>query len=401
MPFDINDARSRVADLERAEPSELRENIAALAQPRMTGSTGAEEVERELRERFGALGYDAEALGFSFSTFPGRFGITVTGAIMAISGGVGAWLLWTGLPTLGLIVLLVGLVLALLPVLMLDRLIASTPFGRADAENLLFTRSGARPQWILMAHRDSKSQLVPTLLRTLAVGAGALAWLALVVLGGLWFAGSLYQFPTAIAIAGIVVVAAGLVLALSWATNRSPGALDNATGLAALLSVARHAGETGDVAFLLTDGEELGMAGARAVVDRLPPVQGVINVDGLDDGGTIYLAEGHGWRRTGTAPQLAAALLSAGRALDLPVERRPLPRSLLVDHLPIASAGIPALTLLRGRWGSLMRVHTGADRPDRLEGRGAAEVATLLSAALRLLREEEADHLAGRRATAS
>jgi hypothetical protein len=73
----------------------------------------------------------------------------------------------------------------------------------------------------------------------------------------------------------------------------------------------------------------------------------------------------------------------------------------MVDHMPFAAAGVPALTVLRGRWRSLMRVHRGADSADRLDGRGAAETATLLTAALRLLREKEKGHLAGGRAPAS
>ena len=360
----------------------------------MCGSDGAAEVDRTLRERFEAIGYATTELPFGFSTWPGRFGLPFAGAVMAIGGGVGAWLLYADLPVAAVSVLLVAAAVALLPLLLLGRVSRRMPWGRVETANLLFQRSGTRPAWIVMAHRDSKSQLVPTLLRTAALVAVVAGWALLLVLAGLWYAGGVFRFPGATIALGALLVLAGLVLALSWAANASPGALDNASGMAALLGAAKLLGDRSDVAFLLTDGEELGLAGARAVVEDLPPVQGVINVDGLDDDGRFIVAEGRGWRRRGTAPQLAAALLVAAEILDYPIERRPLPRSLLVDHLPIAAAGIPALTLLRGGWGSLMRVHRPGDSADRLNGRGSAEGATLLAAAFRILRGEPSSHLA-------
>lgn len=400
MPFDIEDARSKLASLEPFEPGRLRDAIAALARPRLTGCDEAAAVERELRERFEGLGYAVEELPFSFSTWPGRFGLTASGVMLALAGAFGAWLLVAGLPGAALLVLLVAGSLAAAPLLVLDTAARRVPWGRTDARNLLFRRPGARPAWIVMAHRDSKSQLVPTAVRTIAVGVGVAALLLLLLLSVLGIAAEALRFTGVTVVAGVVLFGVGVLLALSWAANASPGALDNASGLAALLHVAAD-NDTGDLAFLITDAEELGLVGARHALDRLPPVQGVINVDGLDDHGPFFVAEGHGWSRKGSAPQLAAALLTAAAVLDLPIERRPLPRSIPVDHVPLAAAGIPALTLLKGGWHSLMRVHSPRDDADRIDGTGAAEGATLLCAAVRLLREEEGVHLAGRRVPGS
>lgn len=398
MPFDIEDARSRLASLERSSPGRLRDTIAALSRPRLSGSDEALAVEHELRERFQKLGYQAEELPFSFSTWPGRFGMSVAGGVLALAAVVGPWALMAGLPGVSLLIFLVAGGLALAPLLALDPALRKIPWGRHDARNLLFRRPGGRPAWIIMAHRDSKSQIVPTAVRTAAVGLGGLALLALILLSMLWVLGDDFRSTGLTVAAGMALFGVGILMVLSWAANESPGALDNASGLAALLEVAAD-NHTGDVAFLLTDAEELGLVGARFAVERLPPVQGVINVDGLDDHGSFHVAEGHGWKRKGSAPQLAAALLTAAAVLDLPVKRRRLPRSLQVDHLPVASAGIPALTVLRGDWQSLLRVHSPRDDADRIDGTGAAEGATLLCAAVRLLREEEAAHLAGRRVT--
>jgi hypothetical protein len=401
MPFDIDDARATLADLAPSDPHRVRGRIRSLARPRMTGTEQASSVEDEIRLRFEDLGYRTEEHAFTFSTWPGRFGISVAGGLLALAGAAGAWLLVVGLPGVALVVLVVAMGLALLPLLALDHALARLPWGRVEARNLLFTRPDSRPAWILMAHRDTKSQLVPTLVRTMAVGLAAATWVTLVLLALIWFGGEPFRFPTLTVVAGALLFLAAGMLALSWAGNESPGALDNASGVAAILEVAAASPATGDIAFLVTDGEELGLVGARMGVARLPRVQGIINIDGLDDQGTFVVAEGYGWRRKGSAPQLAAALLTAGAALDLPIERRPLPRALPVDHLPVAEAGIPALTLLRGNWQSLLRVHSRSDDTDHLDGTGAAAGATLLTAAMHLLRRGEAAHLAGRRSTPS
>jgi hypothetical protein len=401
MPFDIEDVRARLAELEHSDPAKLRDSIRALARPRMSGTAEADAVEAELRRRFEGLGYETTELPFSFSTAPGRYGLAAAGGVMALAALLVGILLPLGYPTAAIILLLLAMGLALVPLLTLGRALDDLPWERIESRNLLFQKARVRPKWILMAHRDSKSQLTPTLVRTAAVGVAVMAWAALLILAALWIGGEGTRFPGIAIIAAVVLFVAALALGLSWAGNDSPGALDNASGLAALLEVAADSVDSGDVAFLITDGEELGLAGARAVAGKLPAVQGVINVDGLDDAGTFYVAEGYGWRRKGYAPQLAAGLLTAGTVLGLPMERRQLPRSLPVDHLPIAAAGIPALTVMRGDRRSLLRIHRPDDDAEHIDGSGAAEGATLLLATMRLLREEEAAHLAGRREAAS
>lgn len=394
MPIDIHEARARIADLEPTDRSEIRAHLEALARPRLSGSEGAREAEREVRTRFSALGYDAETLSFSFSSFHGRFAFVVSGVILALGGGLATWLLYVALPVPALASLGAGLLLAVLPIPLGGFALRRLPWGRVNTANLLFRRPDTQPAWILMAHRDTKGQAVPALVRAMAATIGMAAWLALVALAALRLVG-LDVIGEYVLAAGAALFACAGVLALGRVNNASPGALDNATGVAALLATAKRE-ESGAVAFLITDGEEMHLAGARDAAQRLPPVQGVINVDGLDDEGSFFVAEGYGWRRRrGNAPQLVAALMAAASVLELPVRRHRLPSTVAVDHVPMAAAGIPALTLLRGRRRSLMRVHRPADTVERLDGRGAAEGATLLAAAIRLLSAEGESRLAG------
>jgi Zn-dependent M28 family amino/carboxypeptidase len=228
---------------------------------------------------------------------------------------------------------------------------------------------------------------VPTLGRTAALVLALAAWAGLVAMA-LPGSGSAPPLEPVLAVAG-TLAAVGALLVLSPARDASPGALDNGTGLAALLALASRTPP--DVAYLVTDAEELGLAGARAAVEQLPPVAGIINLDGLDDRGPIRIAERRGQRAA--ARTVATALERNARALGIDVVRRPLPPFVLVDHEPLAAAGLPALTLLKGTWRSLLRVHRPTDTADRIDGTGAAEVASLVLSALGGLATPDAETL--------
>lgn len=388
MRFGMEDIAGRARAPDAREQTEIRETIAELARPRLTGTAGAAWVGAHLRGELERLGYEVRELPFSFSTWPGRFGVPAVGVLVALGSVAGAWLAGTRRGGLSLLVLAV--VAAVIAGLARSgrSAIARLPWGRVETANWLVARPGARPRYIVAAHRDSKGQPVPLALRAAAVAAALLAGVALVLLA---LASSLgprwWQLAAPAWIIGVVGAAAGAVLAACVVTNRSPGALDNATGLAAALGVARREAGSDDVAFLITDGEELGLAGAAAVARQLPRVQGIINLDGLDDEGDFHIIERHGLPRRGWAPQLAAALLTAAARLGAHAERRALPVGVMVDHIPLVEAGFPAVTLMRGSARSLRRVHRPEDDAAHVSGIGAAAAVALVSGALDVLRE--------------
>ncbi|HEX7051456.1 MAG TPA: M28 family peptidase [Longimicrobiales bacterium] len=383
---EIEQARGRIRPATAEECQEAQAAIAALSRPRRTGSSGAAEAEAELRRRLEALDYEIHPLGFSFSTWPGRFGVPLAGLAYLLATGLAVQALIDGAAGTALGVLLLALIAFVLGARLAASAITAFPFGRIETANWLVQRPGARPRYVIVAHRDTKSQPISTFLRTAAVALALFAWLALAVLALLARLDPAWHWTAlTIATAGLAA-AAGVLLVACRVENESPGALDNATGLAALLAIARREREQRDVAFLITDGEELGLAGARAAAPRLPPVHGIINLDGLDDDGPVRVIERFGWPRHGFAPHLATALLAAASTLELPAARQDLPIGVLVDHMPFVAAGHPALTIMRGTFRSLRRVHRPEDTPDRTSGRGAADAAALVSGALDILR---------------
>jgi hypothetical protein len=358
-----------------------------IAQPRLTGSDGAAEVTAAVRDRLASLGYDVEERTFSFSPWPGRFGLTAAGAVYLLAMVAAAALLGAGhaYAAMGVLVALLAVLAALAGVA--ARAIDHLTFRQAQGVNLFAQRPGSRPRYVIMAHRDSKSQLVPLAFRGPAIVVAVLVWVALLITA---VVATVELVPgTLVLVLGVLAAAAGLVLVLCWADNRSPGALDNASGVVAALGIAAREGGAGDVAFLITDAEELGLAGARAAAPHLPPVMGVINLDGLDDDGTFYVLERFGtFRKQGLAPHLAVALLQEADALGEAARRRDLPFGVPVDHIPIVRAGTPALTVMRGSTRSLRRVHQPGDDLDHLRGDGVRRAIDLVCGALVRLREQ-------------
>src|SRR5690606_28924628 len=263
--------RDAVALTERAEAAGA---LSALARPRLTGSAGAAQVEQELRGRLEALGYEIREIPFEFSTWPGRWGVPAAGAVLLAAAAAAAPLLAQGAAGRAALVLAAAGAMVLGMLRSARRAIARMPWGRTHSTNWLVHRPGARPRYMVMAHRDSKSQPLPTLGR---IAAGALAaggWALLFVLAGLAALDAGWGGSTAMVVAAGAGLAGGALLLLCGVGNRSPGALDNASGLAALLAIARAERGRADVAFLITDGEELGLAGGEALAPHLPAVDG-------------------------------------------------------------------------------------------------------------------------------
>lgn len=357
----------------------------------MTGTQGAQEVSEIVRTRMTGLGYQVHEFPFTFSTLPGRFAVTLSGALFLIGTLISAWLLNQRHPGVALVILLVVLLLigtiAAITPLLGDML----PWHKVAASNLFAKKPGSRPRFIVMAHLDSKSQPMPLALRGPAIIFGIIAWGAL---AGLALLGLLdpqvYLEPRIITPVAVVALISAVLLIFCWTENRSPGALDNASGLATLMGIAERDAAENDVAYLITDAEELGLVGARSIARKLDPVIGVINIDGIDDKGTFFILEKFGMPLRHIAPHLVAATLTAADEMNLPARRRNVPFGLLLDHIPLARVHLPAVTLMRGSMKSMMRVHRPADSMDNMTGNGIETAVSLVSRSLQILRSTPA-----------
>lgn len=376
------------ANVDQTGRFDAGEVLREIVRPRLTGSDGAAEAASAIRTRLEAAGYDVEDQTFTFNPWPGRFGITVIGVLYLVGTFAAAAFLYRNSPYVSIALLLILLLVSTLFVYLARASIGSLPWGRLNGANLYAAPVSGRPRYIVMAHRDSKSQPVPLAFRGPAIVLGGVAWLAL--LGGAILQTARPLPGPMVIVLGVAAALAGVILIFCWVDNHSPGALDNASGVAAAIGIAIRERAAGDVAILITDAEELGLAGAQAAASAgLPPVFGVINLDGLDDHGTFYVFERFGtFRKTGLAPHMTAALLQEADALGEPADRRDLPFGIVVDHIPMVRAGIPALTLMRGSVQSLRRVHRPSDDLQHLRGDGVIRTIELVCGALHRMRQQ-------------
>jgi len=286
----------------------VTELLRALGIPRLVGTPNHAQVRERLKHELTARGFTVEE--HAFSGRPSRMLFGVPAVIRGIN------------------------------------LIASRPSGRP----------AVRPSLWLAAHYDSKSQ--PISMATRIVGSAA------AVLGA---AGTLVALAAGwTLIPALAVFALGAaILAGNRVTDRSPGALDNATGLVAILGIVDVLPRHADVGVLFLDAEEFGLVGARALVtDRAALLEGaaVINVDSLDDGGRS-IAFLH---RPGPVGRAVAAELGALQGRWLPV---------IVDGIALARGPVrECVTIMKGDWGTARVVHTPLDGVERLTLDGMRQV---------------------------
>jgi Zn-dependent M28 family amino/carboxypeptidase len=182
----------------------------------------------------------------------------------------------------------------------------------------------------------------------------------------------------------LAIESSALILALPsilcWVRNRSPGAVDNASGVAAVVLAAQSLSSMRDLGVLITSGEELGLAGARVWVANARPGVVALNCDTVDDRGA--------WRMmyTGAIPRrigVAAEAISSS-TVPRPAIGRMIP-GILADSMAFADRGIESVTVSRGTLSTLARIHTRRDNSIALTGSGVAEASALLAALTRKL----------------
>jgi hypothetical protein len=159
----------------------------------------------------------------------------------------------------------------------------------------------------------------------------------------------------------------------------APGADDNASGSAGLLSIARAlAGTTTrlDLRFILFGGEEEGLYGSKEYVRRLPVaerdrIHAVINMDMIGHSNTAapeVLLEGAAVSAT-VLDDLATA---AATYTTLAVTRSYSPYN--SDHVPFIEAGIPAVLTIEGADSANTAIHSEADTIDTVDTDLALEI---------------------------
>ena len=361
-----------------ASATRAAETVRVLAsEPRPAGSEAEARARAYCAARLRAAGFTIREEPFEYSAFVGRWGTPIGGAVALAIVAVAAVAGRSGAPLVALLLLSLGAAtLGLAAVRLARDGVLSFPAERRTGSNLVATRGGPRvdrdgPAVWLMAHLDSKSQPVPILARAAGITLLTLTWIVAAALA-VWQMvrgadGSGWTGVIAVAVVGAIPVIATTV------GSRSPGALDNATGVATVLAAAEQTSTA--LGVCLTSAEELGLAGARAWV-RARGRAGTavtLNCDGVDDGGMATCM--YSGRRPDS---LVARVLAAGSRAGVAIRAHRLLPGVLTDGVALADAAWPVVTLSKGGPRTLARIHTAHDRAEGITGAGIAEVARVI-----------------------
>ncbi len=335
------------------------------ASPRPTGGAGIAAARAYCFTELRRLGFAVREEPFEYSAFAGRFGAPSFGALLPLvatlavvarhQGGVDA--------TTGLLIAVVAS--AIVAAIQLVRGVVSAPIMRRRGVNLEATRGPSPTRVWLVAHLDSKSQPVPMLVRVAGVVVMSIGLVAVAL--------ALAAKSDADVFALVVAWLGGVPLLLSVVGNGSQGALDNASGVAVVLDAAAALSPALPIGVLISDAEELSLAGAR-VWARSRPAGVALNCDSVDDGGPLVAMF------TRNRPsRLLAALEDAATASGERLEVRRLVPGILTDSVALADAKWETLTLSRGSLRTLLRIHTPRDSLASMRGVGVAGAARVLA----------------------
>ena len=349
------------------------------ATPRFAGSEGETRARSRCRRELEQAGFACQELPFHYSQWLARW------AVPLISLGLGlvtfgmAWAtlltssLWPPSVTLWSFVL-AGLASRRSSV---SDWVLTFPLLQAIAVNLE-ARRGNPSVW-LVAHLDSKSQTMPMLLRI----AGTVSLYAagmLVSLGGLAYHAGWSGAAAVRIVAQPLALFGAITAGLCFITNKSTGAVDNASGVAAVLLAAQSPEAPESLGVLITSGEELGLAGAVAWARKAPDQLVILNCDTVDEAGTyrcMYSVQ---------PARLADAAETAAKRLGVPLKVGRMIPGIMADSMAFSNRWRwSAITLSRGTLATLARIHTSGDNSAKLTGEGAATASTLLTAIAREL----------------
>lgn len=319
-------------------PESLRDSAAYLAETigtRPAGSPAERRAQDWLADQLSRLGYRCEWQEFAFAPLPSFFPYYSLASLWLMAA---IWLL----PAVPWPAVLAPLWVSLLPALRM-RLQYRLP-RTARSQNLLCLPEKTTPEeldLLLVAHVDTARALpyAEGIVYALRVNRQAVfiraAWIA-AFFGGLVIL-QIAVPPLLIGLAAALISLLGAAyIGLDYYDQRgsggvfTPGANDNASGVAVLLELARWlAGQPQfqrKVGFLFTGAEEAGLFGARHAAGQLKPLHQslrVLSVDTVGSGDSLRIFSGvRGWRAFFTDPGLNRQLQTADPSARLYLAER-------------------------------------------------------------------------------
>ncbi|NVM55423.1 MAG: M28 family peptidase [Candidatus Helarchaeota archaeon] len=340
-----------------------------IAFPRLVGTEGELKAQQIITKELESIGNPFHTEDLKCSQFVinivFRFILPIGALILLV-----AWIFSE--PLLGLNNPIVSLIFALIGFmwLALSSTIINMSFGRVpnlgtiyDTKNFISEIEPSTPKGhlIFLAHYDSKSQLYPGIVRVILFIGGIISGLIysvrvignsiIVLFGniprGFWAPG-IFAF--------LIAFCFNFLLAFNYVGNKSPGALDDSTGVATVLELSKifkaNPLKNLKLTFLISAAEELGLYGADVFVKRRkhqldPKTTYFLNYDGIGSKGKTILLTSYGIPLKKTSQTLNNLIyeIVEEQSLQDSLRKLFLPIGAASDHVPIQRAGFE-VTLL-------------------------------------------------------
>ncbi|MEW5806852.1 MAG: M28 family peptidase [Acidobacteriota bacterium] len=365
-------------------------HIQNLSFPRRAGSPGEEAAFRYIMNFFRRYPFDIEVQNFAFSTLPPALVPRLIPLLVVILLLLSSTFLG-GLPVLSTLI-----ASSIIPIFIFSTRwsciaeIISGYGGTEESRNIIarIPGKGSEREIVFMAHYDSKSQIVPIMLRI----AGTIVFLLLsfVTAALVILAASAAPFAGKKSILYTLSIACLFALPgiLNFSRNRSPGAIDNASGVALLLELARvisenHRKGMPAFTFVATAVEEEGLIGSLHFIKKFGSrfdrrTTSFINFDGAGAPGRIILMDRYGIPPVKTGKTLSGRFMNIAGELGIDLHQGYLPPGAGVDTLPISYRGFEAITFSSGKLSrAILSIHTPGDTPDNVSIDSLEKLATL------------------------
>ena len=260
--------------------------------------------------------------------------------------------------------------------------------GQMRSKNILakIPESEDGKPFYLVAHYDSKSQSLNLYLRTGLFLLGCLTggifclwvWIHSI---RMWMGNGEFFMPTFVQTCFLMAAGLNLLILFSKIGNESDGALDNASGVAVLLEVARdlirQSPKRVHPVFLFTGGEEMGLLGSLMVRKRygkemVRSKSFFINIDSVGQRGKMRVCSSGNVRR-----KRLRRIRRIAKKRGIPLRVLPFHKGILMDHLPFSQLNIPYLSLTsisKEGW----HIHTVRDRCSGVQKEGLEEMGEMI-----------------------
>ncbi len=379
-------------EFQTAQAFEHLDKLAYEIGPRVAGTRGSDLAATYITERLKALGVSFRVQEFSFvdarmRTRARSFAFLLGAVLQPLLAPLHGAVLWLA---------------SLLSNWWLPHLLP-----RRKSRNIVSTIGDPRaPRTVaLMAHYDSAWLRPRGFIRHLRS-----LFLLLFTLG---VALRIFSFAPLWIVMGCGVLLAGtlLVESLVFKSRPSPGANDNASGVAVLLTIAAALVERPfpnlRVHVVFTGAEEHGLAGSKHLAkSRLVPSDAlVLNLDTVGYGTRPYYVEGNGmFFKLRTSRKLNELIARAGQSMRVGIRPWWMARA-RHDHMPFSKRGYQASTLTmdddapnpdrrarmfgipNARLRSYRYLHTPDDLPDKLKPKSVERTGNLVLEILKLVAE--------------